>query len=82
MNDPWLEQELAAFREEAREECARCQGREHGDCSFQCRYFLETASEAELEEFKRQGATFVPGKSRLWGGPRGTERIHPAGGRD
>ena len=37
----------------AREECARCRGRECGDCSDECGYFRRTASKAEIEEAAR-----------------------------
>ena len=41
---------------EALAECARCQGRRHGDCDSACLYWFDTASHSELEEEFRRGA--------------------------
>ena len=43
----------------AREECARCRGRECGDCSDECGYFRRTASKAEIEEAARIDADWT-----------------------
>jgi hypothetical protein len=66
------EEWIAAKLQEARAECARCRGREMGDCSDQCCYFRPTASAAELEELQRRRATWTPRcrRSRGWLGPR------------
>lgn len=42
----WIDE----LRREAVEECDRCQGRVHGDCSSACRYWELTASQEEVAE--------------------------------
>jgi hypothetical protein len=54
---------------EAVEECAACQGRAHGDCSDECRYWLATATEAEIEEAIGARCEAKP-KARPWAGAR------------
>jgi len=67
--DPWVEQQIAEIQREAREECARCQGRQFKDCSDQCRYFWATATESEKEESRRHSANVKPRIGRPWEGP-------------
>lgn len=50
--DDWLESQCEELRWEAFAECQRCRGREHGDCSDQCRYWGATAiTEAEVNDY-------------------------------
>jgi len=74
--DRWLEKhrhEVRAFKE-----CERCQGRRFGDCSPQCRYFWETASDAEEEAACRASEDVkpLPGKKTYYDAyPTAPERI-------
>ena len=61
----------------AREECARCRGRECGDCSDECGYFRRTASKAEIEEAARIDANFRP-----CGAKQGYHELLPASHQD
>lgn len=54
-------------------ECELCRGREHGDCSDECRYFAATATAGEMEAARRAHADWVPRRSREWLGPTGHE---------
>ena len=66
MNDDWV---IEDKRREAREECARCQGRQHGDCYPECRYWGVTATRAEREAARRQSGAKAVRSVRPWTGP-------------
>ena len=65
MGDDWV---IEDKRREAREECERCQGRQHDDCYPECRYWGLTASGAEREAAKRRSATKTVRSVRPWMG--------------
>jgi hypothetical protein len=48
----------------ARAECARCRGRECGDCSDECRYWQLTASASEREILDRASEWTGKGQKR------------------
>lgn len=64
--------------EETSQECARCKGREHGDCSNQCFFFFSsnTASPNEQEVAQRKDEYYLH-SARAWSGPTPFRRIGP-----
>lgn len=69
--------EIDRMRRQAEEECARCQGREHGDCDPACRYWRAMATRPELEERKRPAKVPRKLKAQEWSGP-----VYPGAGRE
>ena len=77
MTDAWLESQIAEIRREAREahaECARCRGREYGDCSDGCQFWWATATEAERERAGRAGTGHKSRTKHRWEGPCAPEK--------
>ncbi len=65
----------------ARVECLRCRGREFGDCGgVDCRYWVLTATDAEIELAAIRAAGGAGRSWRLWEGPvwRGAEEMEVA----
>ena len=69
---------LIEQHEQAVRECARCQGREHGDCDPFCQYWGFTASPAQRERAARQGTGKARQTHRAWTGPRVSKKRHDA----
>jgi len=69
VTEAWLNSQIVEIRREARAECARCRGREFGDCSDGCCFWLATASESEREIARRAETGQKSRTWQLWGGP-------------
>jgi hypothetical protein len=67
----WLDRQWEIYQAEASTECRTCQGRVHGDCSDQCRYYPATAQEVDNSSLAASESGWVPTRWRLWEGPTG-----------
>lgn len=65
----WEQKWIAPLVEEGRNECRKCDGRSHGDCSDGCRWFYVLASPEEKAPRK-------VAKKRKWRGTYGRETEH------